>query len=91
LVSKYRPRSSILAVTPLEKTYRRLALIWGVTPIITNNVTSTDEMIDRIITDALLSGFVHHGQKVVITAGIPVGVSGITNLIKVEVLNNRAI
>ncbi|MGH7791113.1 MAG: pyruvate kinase, partial [Thermodesulfobacteriota bacterium] len=91
LVSKYRPRSSILAVTPLEKTYRRLALIWGVTPIITNNVTSTDEMIDRIITDALLSGFVHHGEKVVITAGIPVGVSGVTNLIKVEVLNNRAI
>jgi pyruvate kinase len=47
-------------------------------------------MIERIITDALASGLVHDGEKVVITAGIPVGVSGKTNLIKAEVLNNRA-
>lgn len=90
LVSKYRPRSDILAATPLEHTYRRLALIWGVTPIISKSVTGTDEMIERIITDALNSGLVHNGEKVVITAGIPVGVSGKTNLIKAEVLNNRA-
>lgn len=90
LVSKYRPRSDILAATPLEKTYRRLALIWGVIPIISRSVTNTDDMIERIITDALASGLVHDGEKVVITAGIPVGVSGKTNLIKAEVLNNRA-
>jgi pyruvate kinase len=86
LVAKYRPRRPIVAPTPLEKTYRRLALIWGVVPILTEGMENTDGMIDKAFTAALKSGLVQRGQKVVIIAGVPVGVLGSTNLIKAEVL-----
>jgi pyruvate kinase len=86
LVAKCRPRRPILAMTPLEKTYRRLGLIWGVVPFLSETMKDTDEMIDRAFKIALQSGIVKHGQIVVITAGVPAGVPGTTNLIKAEVL-----
>jgi len=86
LVAKYRPRRPILAPTPLERTYRRLALIWGVVPILSEAMKNTDEMIDKAFAATLKSRLVERGQKVVITAGAPVGVPGTTNLIKAEVL-----
>ncbi len=84
LVSKYRPRRTILAPTPLEKTYRRLALIWGVIPTLSESMTNTDDMMDKALEAVLKSGLVQRGEKVVITAGVPVGVPGMTNLIKAE-------
>ena len=86
LVAKYRPRRPVLAMTPLEKTYRRLGLIWGVVPFLSESMKNTDEMIDRAFKIALQSGLVKRGQRVVITAGVPIGVPGTTNLIKAEVL-----
>jgi pyruvate kinase len=86
LVAKCRPRRPILAMTPLEKTYRRLELVWGVVPFLTETMKDTDKMIDRAFKIALQSGIVKRGQIVVITAGVPVGVPGTTNLIKAEVL-----
>lgn len=86
LVAKYRPRRPVLAMTPLEKTYRRLGLIWGVVPFLSESMKNTDEMIDRAFKIALQSGLVKRGQRVVITAGVPVGIPGTTNLIKAEVL-----
>ncbi|MCS6807080.1 MAG: pyruvate kinase [Acidobacteriota bacterium] len=91
LVAKYRPGRVILAPTPLEKTYRRLALVWGVTPILSEEMRNTDEMIDKAFAAALKSGLVQPGQRVVITAGVPVGVSGTTNLIKAEVLKQTTV
>jgi pyruvate kinase len=73
-------------MTPLEKTYRRLELVWGVVPFLTETMKDTDKMIDRAFKIALQSGIVKRGQIVVITAGVPVGVPGTTNLIKAEVL-----
>ncbi len=86
LVAKYRPRRLILAMTPLKKTYHRLELIWGVVPFLSETMKNTDEMIDRAFKIALQSGLVKRGQRVVITAGVPVGIPGTTNLIKAEVL-----
>jgi pyruvate kinase len=86
LVAKHRPRHTILAPTPLEKTYRRLSQVWGVTPILSESMANTDELIAKALSAALESGLVHHGQRVVITAGAPVGVRGTTNLIKVDEL-----
>ena len=86
LVSKYRPCCPILAPTPLPSTYRRLALVWGVIPVLSANLRTTDEMIRKALQSALRSGLVRKGQKVVITAGVPVGVPGTTNLIKAEVI-----
>jgi pyruvate kinase len=87
LVSKYRPRPSILALTPLERTYRQLALTWGVTPIICEKMNSTDEMIEKAIKTALESGQAKRGERIVITAGLPLHVPGTTNLIKTEELD----
>jgi pyruvate kinase len=86
MVAKHRPRQTILAPTPIEATYRQLALVWGVIPILSGEMKSTDDMIEKVILAALKSRLARLGEKVVITAGVPVGVSGTTNLIKVKVL-----
>jgi pyruvate kinase len=86
LAAKYRPRQPILAPTPLEKTYRSLALIWGVVPVLGEGIKDTDEIVDRAFKAALESGLVKKGQRVVITAGAPVGVPGTTNFVRAEVL-----
>lgn len=86
LVAKCRPRHLILAPTPLEKTFRQLALIWGVIPILSKSMKNTDEMVKKALAAAFKSGYVQPGQKVVITAGYPVGEPGTTNLIKAAIL-----
>ena len=86
LVAKNRPRQLILAPTPLESTYRRLSLVWGVVPIVSQVAKDTDEMIEKALAESLRSGLVQYGQRVVITSGVPMGVTGSTNLIKVHVL-----
>jgi pyruvate kinase len=86
LVSKYRPSCCILAPTPLLSTYHRLALVWGVVPLLSEDLKTTDQMIARVFQAVLKSGLAKRGQKVVITAGVPIGVPGTTNLIKAEVL-----
>ena len=86
LVSKHRPRRPILALTPLEKTYRQLSLTWGVLPTLCEKMDSTDGMIEKAIKTALESGKVRRGDRIVITAGLPLHEPGTTNLIKIEEL-----
>lgn len=83
MVSKYRPKAPIIAVTTEDKTMRRLALNWGVTPVKGIVASSTDEMFDKAMKGGIDSGIVKEGDLVVITAGIPLGRSGSTNLIKI--------
>lgn len=83
MVSKYRPQAPIIAVTTVDQTMRRLALAWGVTPVKGEVASTTDEMFDRAMKGGLESGLVKEGDLVVITAGVPLGCSGSTNLIKV--------
>lgn len=85
-VARYRPRTPILAPTPHAETYRRLALVWGVTPLLNQRQPTTDELIAGALGAALAAARVQRGDTVVITAGVPVGRSGTTNLIKVETL-----
>lgn len=84
LVARHRPRYPILAPTPNEKTYRRLALIWGVCPLLSEPMHDTDETIEKAFKAIKQSNLLKPGDTIVITAGIPVGVPGTTNLIKVE-------
>ncbi len=86
LVSKFRPACPILALTPLPETFRRLSLAWGVLPVMAPGLKTTDAMIGRAFEAARKSRLAKRGQRVVITAGVPLGVSGKTNLIKAEVL-----
>ncbi len=83
-VSRFRPSMPILAPTPHQETYYRLSVVWGVVPMMIDFAKSTDEMIDLAITKAKEEGYVRIGDTVVITAGIPVGVPGTTNMIKVH-------
>ncbi|MFB9278000.1 pyruvate kinase [Cohnella cellulosilytica] len=84
MVSKYKPKSPIIAVTPVEQVLRRLQLVWGVTPVKGVSASTTDEMFEIAVQGALDSGIVRLGDTIVITAGVPVGRSGTTNLIKIH-------
>lgn len=88
MVSKYRPRAPIVAVTPHEEVMRKLALNWGVNPIIAEGRASTDEMMDEAIDASLCAGLINGGDLIVFTAGIPVGIKGTTNLIRVHTVGD---
>lgn len=90
IVSKYRPESPIIAVSSNPGVVRKLALVWGVKAIHGAAAKTTDEMLDITVTEALKSGRVEHGDLVVITAGVPVGESGTTNIMKVHVIGEVA-
>lgn len=83
-ISKYRPKAPIIAATNTESVRRKLALEWGVYPVLSQLSATTDEVIDNSIASAMEGGYVEEGDLVVITAGVPVGLSGTTNLIKVH-------
>lgn len=84
MISKYRPKSPIVAVTPNEGVMRCLSLVWGVHPIQSVDAKTTDEMFAIAVDSGLKTGLVNQGDLVVITAGVPVGRSGTTNLIKIH-------
>ncbi len=84
MVSKYRPEAVIVAVTPKEKFVRRMLLLWGVMPVFVPQSSNTDEMMSNAVAGAMASGWVKTGDLVVITAGIPVGITGTTNMIRVH-------
>lgn len=86
MVSSYRPGHPIIALSPDQKVIKRLALVWGVYPIQSEGYYNTEEMMEEAKDKALKSGLVNFGDVVVITAGVPIGVPGTTNLIKVEIL-----
>ncbi|ETT64851.1 pyruvate kinase [Paenibacillus odorifer] len=86
VVSKYRPKAPIIAVTTQERTMRQLSLVWGVTPVFGQVASSTDELLETAIKGGKDSGLVQTGDLVVITAGIPLGRSGSTNLVKVSTI-----
>ena len=85
-VSKFRPHIPILAVTPHVEVARQLQMVWGVTPLLVLNLTSTSETIQASISTAQEQGLVAEGDLVVITAGTLQGVSGSTDLIKIEIV-----
>ena len=83
LVAKYRPKATVVAVSPVPASLRRMTLYWGVTPLMGDNRTSTDSLIETSIERALDADLLHKGDSVVVTAGMNVGKVGSTNLIQV--------
>lgn len=86
MVSRFRPACPIIATTTSPRALRQMSLSWGVSAFLVREVTSTDEMFDMGVEKALESGLVENGELVVITAGVPVGVSGTTNILKVHIV-----
>ena len=84
MISRFRPTCPIVAVTPDEKVMRQLAISWGVTPCHGKDVESTDELFEIGVEKAKETGLVEDDDLIVITAGVPIGVKGTTNLIKAQ-------
>lgn len=87
-VSSYRPESPIIASVNKPSVSRQLSLVWGVHAVMIDEVDSTDDMFDLAVSTSLDEGLIKSGDTVVITAGVPVGKSGTTNLIKVHLVSD---
>jgi pyruvate kinase len=84
MVSKYRPKAKIIASTPLISTWRSLALMWGVKPLLSEEQANSETAVDVAIGAVLKNNYVSEGDTVIITAGFPVFVSGTTNMVLVQ-------
>ncbi len=83
-VARHRPRVPLLGITPFEETARRMQLIWGVIPAVVGAFVDTDQMIQTMVQAATQRGYAHIGDNVILTAGIPFEVHGVTNMLKVH-------
>jgi len=88
MVSSFRPAVPIIACSPSEKTCNQLALSWGVRPVLAEEQENTDKLFEHAVECAKTTGLVKHGEVVVITAGVPIGVSGTTNTLKIHIVGN---
>lgn len=83
-MSKFRPSTLLIAATPHEKTYHQMALLWGVVPLMVENLQNVDVLVYRCLEEGRRNGLLEKGDKVVISAGVPLDVTGKTNMIRVE-------
>jgi len=88
MVSKFRPKAPIIAATTDERVRRKLSLMWGVNSVITEELESTDDIVDISVEAALEKGYINRGDVIVITAGVPAGIAGTTNLIKAHIVGD---
>lgn len=91
MISKYRPHSDIVAVTPYEHVARQLNLVWGVHPIVKVGQRNTDDLLNTSVTGTLEKGYANEGDLIIITAGVPAGRAGTTNLMKLHVVGDTLI
>lgn len=87
MISKFRPYTNIVGATIDDKVWRQLNLSWGVTPVKCEVKDNTDELFDHAVEVTYKAGLIQKGETVVITAGIPLGISGTTNMLKVQEVN----
>lgn len=81
--SRERPNTPIIALTPVLETARRMTLVWAVHPVVTGTATDLDDMVDRACKIAADEGFAKQGDQVIITAGVPLGTVGTTNMLRI--------
>ena len=84
MISRYRPDCPIIGCTTSESVCRQLSLDWGVLPLVIEEAQDTDELLERAISVSEKAGHLHAGELVVMTAGVPLGISGTTNMMKVQ-------
>lgn len=88
ILSRYRPACVIVGCTTEKHVWRQLALSWGTVPLMIAEESSTDDLFEHAVDAAVQNGLVHDGELVVLTAGVPLGISGTTNLMKVHVVGH---
>ncbi len=82
-IARERPEPPVLALTPNRDTARRLALVWGVHAVITEDAQDVDDMAERACVIAAAEGFAVPGEQVIIVAGVPFGSPGATNMVRI--------
>ena len=87
-MSRYRPRSVIVGCTSVPRVWRQMSLSWGTVPLMINLESNTDDLFEHAVDAAVKAGLVRDGELVVLTAGVPLGISGTTNLMKVHVVGH---
>ena len=85
-IARERPTSSILALTPIVATARRLALVWGVHAVVTDDARDERDMADRACRHAFIEGFAQTGERVIVVAGVPFGTPGATNNMRIALI-----
>lgn len=86
MVARYRPSCDIIGCTPTKKVWYQLSLAWGVTPVLLEEINDVFDLFDSALETAKKQGLMQSGDIAVITSGVPIGVSGTTNMIKVQVV-----
>jgi pyruvate kinase len=87
--ARERPEAPIVALTPMLETARRLSIAWGLHCVLTEDAHDLDDMVERAAKMALHEGFAQHGERIVITAGVPLRTSGSTNLLRVAFVGGK--
>jgi len=82
-MSRERPETPVIALTPIAATARRLALVWGLHCVLTDDAQDLDDMVSRATRIAYDEGFAEPGQRIIITAGVPLGTPGATNMLRI--------
>jgi pyruvate kinase len=89
IVARHRPQIPVLGVTPFASTARRMQMMWGVIPAEVEPFHHTDEMIQRLVRAANAKAYAHVGDNIVLTAGIPLEIHGVTNMVKVHTVREE--
>ncbi len=87
-LSRYRPRTAIVGCTSVPRVWRQMSLSWGTVPLMIGKESNTDDLFEHAVDAAVAAGIVRDGELVVLTAGVPLGISGTTNLMKVHVVGH---
>jgi pyruvate kinase len=82
-IARERPQPPILALTPNIDTARRMALVWGIHALVTDDARDINDMAERACRNAALEGFASVGQRIIIVAGVPFGTPGATNMVRI--------
>ena len=83
VLSKFRPEAQIVGISPIERTRRKMQILWGVTPVHVSEVNDTDNLLEEAANTAVSLGYAKKNDTVVLTAGVPTAKTGVTNMIKV--------
>jgi pyruvate kinase len=86
--SRERPETPIIALSPIKETARRLTVVWGLHCVVSDDVTDQENMVDRACQIAHEEGFAKQGERVIISAGVPFGTPGATNLLRIAFVGN---
>ena len=89
-VSRERPKSPIVAISPIDGTGRRLSVVWGIHCVIAEDAHDQDDMVERACRIAFKEGFAKAGQRIIVVAGVPLGTPGATNMMRIAFVGSDA-